>query len=105
MSSLSSGSSEYTIREEIERQVITDITTTELKTTTEDVEEQELEKFSSAEYESKFQTYRGGENEVVQSETVTKNAASSNAQIFSSHNQSSSSNVSPATWRILKQRL
>lgn len=86
-SSLGSGSSEYTIREEIERRVITDITTTEVKTTTEEVEESE-----SAEYESEFQTYRGGENEIVQSESVTKNAASSenaNAQIY----KSTSSNV------------
>jgi hypothetical protein len=88
-SSLGSGSSEYTIREEIERRVITDITTTEVKTTTEEVEEQE-----SAEYESEFQTYRGGESEIVQSDSVTKNAASSssanaNAQTY----KSASSNV------------
>lgn len=89
-SSLGSGSSEYTIREEIERRVITDITTTELRTTTEDIEEQE--KSSSAEYESEFQTCRGGENEVVHSETVTKNATSS-AQTFGSQGQSSSSHV------------
>lgn len=93
-SSLGSGSSEYTIREEIERRVITDITTTEVKTTTEELEEHEQS--SSAEYES--ETYRGGENEVVQSETVAKTAASSsnaNTQAFSSsHAQSSSSNVS-----------
>lgn len=90
-SSLASGSSEYTIQEEIERRVVTDITTTELRTTTEEVEE-EHEKSSSAEYESEFQTYRGGENEVVQSETVSKAAASSsnaNAQTFGSHAQSS----------------
>lgn len=91
-SSLGSGSSEYTIREEIERRVVTDITRTELKTTTEELEENE--KSESAEYESEFQTYRGGD-EVVQSESMTK-AASSSAQAFgsSSHAQSSSSNVS-----------
>ena len=80
-SSLGSGSSEYTIREEIERRVITDITTTEVKTTTEECEEEEQS--SSAAYESEFQTYRGGENEVVQSETKTT-ASNANAQAFNS---------------------
>jgi len=80
-SSLGSGSSEYTIREEIERRVITDITTTELKTTTE--ESEEMEKSSSAEYEeSDFQTYRGGDNEVVKTETVSKTAASSSGAML-----------------------
>ena len=88
-SSLGSGSSEYTIREEIERRVITDITTTELKTTTE--ESEEMEKSESAEYEeSDFQTYRGGENEVVKSETKTA-ASTSGANAFSSSSQAQSS--------------
>lgn len=37
--SLGSGSSEYTIREEIERRIITDITTTELRTVTKEDDE------------------------------------------------------------------
>lgn len=89
-SSLGSGSSEYTIREEIERRVITDITTTEVKTTTEEVEENE--KSSSAEYESEFQTYRGGESEVIQSEGVTKNTASSSSENAQAH-KSAAANV------------
>ncbi|KAI6201465.1 hypothetical protein M3Y96_00844600 [Aphelenchoides besseyi] len=88
-SSLGSESSEYTIREEIERRVITDITTTELRTTTEESEEHEE---SSTAVENEFQTYRGGE-EMVESETVaTDNFSSSrsNGQATTSQVHSSS---------------
>lgn len=58
-SSLASGSSEFTIREEIERRVITDITTTEMTTTKEEAqeaaEESRVEKESSS-----YQRFEGG---------------------------------------------